>query len=106
MNLEHEVINLSNNLNVNKHNENLEIISRIKFIVDYLKQDKKEMSIYALDEILAKYKKVFKKEEFSSLKSGVFVIKVALYSDYNKNDLNGFIEDCIKEIIKENAYKD
>ena len=101
MNLEHEVINLSNNLNVNKYNENLEIISHIKFIVDYLKQDKKEMSIYTLDEILAKYKKVLKNEEFNTLKSGAFVIKVALYSHYNKNDLNGFIEDCIKEIIKE-----
>ncbi|MBQ9790698.1 MAG: hypothetical protein IJW24_03790, partial [Clostridia bacterium] len=96
MNLELNIINFSNSLRFAKANNIHDLITQIKFIVDALKQDKKEISISLLDNILAKYKKVLTSQEFETLKNGIFVIKVYLYLEYNKNDLNSFLEDCYK----------
>ena len=102
MNLELNIINFSNSLRFAKANNIHDLITQIKFIVDALKQDKKEISISLLDNILAKYKKVLTSQEFETLKNGIFVIKVYLYLEYNKNDLNSFLEDCLKELLNEN----
>ena len=105
MNLELNIIDFSNNLRLSKTNNIYNLISQIKFIVDALKQDKKEVSISLLDNILAKYKHTLTSQEFETLKNGIFVLKVYLYLEYNKNDLNSFLEDCVKELLKENSQK-
>ena len=103
MNLENEIITLSNNLRFRSQISLQDIIAHIKFIVDYLKRDTKEISIFVLDDLLSKYKKVLGKEEFETLYGGVFIIKVFLYLNYNFGNVDGFIEDCLKEYLKERA---
>lgn len=101
MDLEKEIISLSNNLRFSSQVLTQDIFAQLKFIVDCLKHNTKEVSIFFLDNLLFNFKKVLSKDEFETLYGGVFFIKLYLYYSYDFGNINDFLIDCSKEYLKE-----
>lgn len=101
MNLEYEIIGLSNKVRFNYRVPLNEIVSQAIFIVSIMKHNTKEISLFVLDVIISKYRKILSNQEFFTLQQGVYFLKVWLLTYYNSNDICGFINDCFKEWLKD-----
>lgn len=101
MNLENEIITLSNNL-ISFDSANMSsIISHIESIGKFLSSLSKDASVSMLDDILKKKKLFLSKEEFYTLKNGINMIKIYLFLYYSNGNTYDIINDCIKEYFKE-----